>query len=148
MLACCIMANLWQESRISAKVLLKRATCITFGQPFMKIQLVDQVLRMCPDLEKSIHSVFLKDDLFPQLMGYASLAAATQHKEQREKSPQVPDEVKQGDTSTMLASAKHVKVMSDSLIKLQEVLLQKNKVYFTYMYFFSVISFQKSQRCA
>jgi hypothetical protein len=129
MLACCIMANLWQESRISAEVLLKRATCIMFGQPFMKIQLVDQVFKMCPDLKKSIHSVFLKEDIFPQIMGYASLTAATQHGKQREKSPQVPDEARQGDTSTMLASAKRVRVMSDSLIKLQEVLLQKNKSY-------------------
>ena len=71
------MANLWQESRISAEVLLKQTTCIIFGTPFMKIQMIDRVLRIAPDLRKCIHSVFLKDDLFPQIMGYVSLAGST-----------------------------------------------------------------------
>ena len=75
------MANLWKESRISAETLLKQAVCIAFGLPFMKIQLIDQVLRMCPDLKKSIHSIFLKEDLVPQIMGYVSLAAAAQNEE-------------------------------------------------------------------
>ena len=73
------MANLWQESRISADILLKQATCITFGVLFMKIQVIDQVLRMSPDL---IHSVYLKEDLFPQIMGYVSLASFTHEIEQ------------------------------------------------------------------
>lgn len=86
MLACCVMANLWQESRISAQVLLKQTACITFGLPFMKIQLVDQVLKMCPDLKRCIHSVFLKEDLFPQIMGYLSLAAATDQEDLKNNS--------------------------------------------------------------
>lgn len=96
-LACCVMANLWQESQISAEVLRKQAMCITFGQPFMKIQLVDEVLGICPELRKSIHSVFLKDDLFPQVMGYVSLAAVSQHREQTasRNAPQAPDETRQ-----------------------------------------------------
>ena len=82
LLACCVMANLWQESRISAEILLKQTTCITFGTPFMNIQLIDQVLRMFPDLKKCIHSIYLKEDLFPQIMGYVSLADSTQDKKQ------------------------------------------------------------------
>ena len=76
------MANLWQESRISSEILLKRTTCITFGVPFMKIQSIDQVLRMSPDLKKCIHSIYLKEDLFPQIMGYVSLAGSTYESEQ------------------------------------------------------------------
>ena len=88
------MATLWQESLINADILLKQAACITFGQPFIKIQLVDEVLRMHPDVKKSIHSVFLKDDLVPQIMGYVSLAAATLQHEQAvsRKSMQAPDD--------------------------------------------------------
>lgn len=97
MLACCVMANLWQESQISAEDLQKQAMCITFGQPFMKIQLVDEVLRICPEFKKSIHSVFLKDDLFPQIMGYVSLSATSQHREQTasRNASQAPDGTKQ-----------------------------------------------------
>ena len=94
MLACCVMANLWRESQISAEILLKQTTCITFGLPFMKIQLIDQALRLCPDLKKSIHSIFLKEDLFPQIMGYVSLAAITHLREQEasRRRPQEQDE--------------------------------------------------------
>jgi hypothetical protein len=124
LLACCVMANLWQDSRISAEVLLKQTTCIIFGAPFIKIQLIDQVLKMFPDLKKSIHSVFLKDDLFPQIMGYVSLA------EPKEK--KIPlqgnEESRQGATS-MLARAKRVRVMTESLINLQEDCLQMSKKY-------------------
>ena len=68
------MANLWRESQISADILFRQVTCIAFGQPFMKIELIDTVLRISPDLKKSIHSVLLKEDLFPQIMGYVSMA--------------------------------------------------------------------------
>ena len=84
------MANLWQESRISAEVLLKQTTCIVFGTPFMKIQMIDRVLRIAPDLRKCIHSVFLKEDLFPQIMGYVSLAGSTPNQD-RAKLPRVQE---------------------------------------------------------
>ena len=80
------MARLWQESRISATVLLKQTTCIAFGVPFMSIPLIQQGLRVAPDLNKCIHSVFLKEDLFPQIMGYISLAASTLDTEEAKES--------------------------------------------------------------
>jgi hypothetical protein len=133
LLACCVMANLWQESRISADILLKQATCITFGVPFMKIQLIDQVLRMSPDLKKSVHSVYLKEDLFPQIMGYVSLAGSTHENEQstvmaRPQLQEAEDKI-QGGASSVLARTKRVRVMTESLINLQEICLQKQTEY-------------------
>lgn len=75
------MANLWNESRISSEILLRQTTCITFGVPFLNIQLIDQVLKLLPDLKKCIHSVFLKEDLFPQIMGYLRAAESTEEKD-------------------------------------------------------------------
>lgn len=70
MLACCIGARLWHFTTADREVLLQRVICITFGQPFLKITMVEDEIKICPQFEQSIHSVFYKDDVVPLLFGY------------------------------------------------------------------------------
>ena len=67
MLACCVCVRLWQ-SITKQEVLLQRAICITFGQPLLQIKMVKEEVRICPQFEKSIHSVFSVDDYVPLMM--------------------------------------------------------------------------------
>ena len=77
MLACCVAARLWQ-STTDQDVLLQRVICITFGQPFLHIKMVEDQIRICPKFEKSIHSVFNKDDFVPLMIGCLGLAVLVQ----------------------------------------------------------------------
>ena len=64
MLACCVCVRLW-KSITKQEVLLQRALCITFGQPLLKIKMVEEELRVCPQFEKSIHSIYNMEDYVP-----------------------------------------------------------------------------------
>ena len=74
MLACCVCARLWQ-STIDRNVLLQRVICITFGQPFLHVKIAEDEIKICPKFEKSIHSVFNKDDHVPLMIGCFDLVA-------------------------------------------------------------------------
>lgn len=67
MLACCVAARLW-HSTTDRDVLLQRVICITFAQPFLKIKMIEEEIEICPQFEKSIHSIFNKDDLVPLMI--------------------------------------------------------------------------------
>ena len=67
MLACCVCVRLW-KSTTKQEVLLKRAACITFGQPLLKIKMVEEEIRVCPQFEKSIHSIHSVDDCVPLMI--------------------------------------------------------------------------------
>lgn len=70
MLACCVAANIWKKSLLPIQVLEKNVICITFGQPLMGIAFVQEVTRMFPTFENTIHSVFDKRDLVPRILRY------------------------------------------------------------------------------
>ncbi len=70
MLACCVAANIWKKSYLPTDILEKNVICITFGQPLMGIAFVQEVIRMFPMFEKTIHSVFDKRDLVPRILRY------------------------------------------------------------------------------
>ena len=71
MLACCIAANIWRRSQINADVLKEQVICITFGQPLISIRFVQEVIRDCgPQFERTIYSMFNKDDVIPGLLQY------------------------------------------------------------------------------
>ena len=70
MLACCVAANLWKSSHISATTLEQSVVCITFGQPLIKIKFFQEVAKDCPGLENTIHSIFWKEDVIPQILRY------------------------------------------------------------------------------
>ena len=69
MLACCVGAQLWR-STTDREILLQRVVCITFGQPFLQIKMVQDEIDICPQFEQSIHSVFSKDDVVPLMFSY------------------------------------------------------------------------------
>ena len=68
MLACCVGARLW-ASTTEAQILLERVVCITFGQPFLQIKMVQEEIEICPQFEESIHSIFYKEDFVPHMLG-------------------------------------------------------------------------------
>ena len=44
--------------------------CITFGQPFLPIKMVEDEIEISPQFEKSIHCIFSKDDYVPLALSY------------------------------------------------------------------------------
>ena len=63
-------ASIWRRCFIHADVLEKSIVCITFGHPLLTIPLVQEVARCNPKFEDTIHAVFDKDDIVPQLLQY------------------------------------------------------------------------------
>ena len=82
MLACCVAAQLWYKTPASQDFLLERVICITFGQPFLQNNMVDEKISICPQFEQSIHSVFNKDDVIPLVLSYVH--------EEESKLPKMP----------------------------------------------------------
>ena len=70
MLASCVTARLWQNATADQTFLLQHVICITFGQPFLQIEMVQEEIQICPQFEQSIHSVFYKDDTVPLMLSY------------------------------------------------------------------------------
>ena len=71
MLASCVSARLWQNMTTADQAfLLQHVICITFGQPFLQIKMVQEEIQICPKFEQSIHSIFYKDDVVPLMLSY------------------------------------------------------------------------------
>ena len=70
MLASCVSARLWQNATADQMFLLQHVVCITFGQPFLQIKMVQEEIQICPQFEQSIHSIFYKDDVVPLMLSY------------------------------------------------------------------------------
>ena len=71
LLACTIAASVWDLPYISSDLLKENLACITFGQPHVKLQIVQNVaMRRRPDLASTIHTVYSQDDCVPQLMRF------------------------------------------------------------------------------
>ena len=70
MLASCVSARLWQNATADQTFLLQHVVCITFGQPFLEIKMVQEEIQICPQFEQSIHSIFYKDDVVPLMLSY------------------------------------------------------------------------------
>ena len=71
-LACCVSARLW-HSTIDREALSQRVICITFGQPFLQIKMVEEEDAICPQFMESIHSVFNKKDIVPLLFSFLNV---------------------------------------------------------------------------
>jgi hypothetical protein len=71
-LACCVSARLW-HSTIDREALSQRVICITFGQPFLQIKMVEEENAICPQFMESIHSVFSKKDIVPLLFSFLNV---------------------------------------------------------------------------
>ena len=70
MLACCICARLWHNAMADQDALTQDIICITFGQPFLPLKMVEDEMAISPQFEKSIHCIVSKDDSVPLALSY------------------------------------------------------------------------------
>ena len=73
MLACCVAANLWEETYVNIDTLQKNVICITFGQPMINIPFVQEAIKHFPQLRNTIHLIYDKEDIFPLVFRYFSI---------------------------------------------------------------------------
>ena len=104
MLACCVAAKLWYSVTADRDVLLERVICITFGQPFLQIDMVEEEIAICPQFEQSIHSVFIKDDIVPLMFSYLAV--------EESDLPKVPSPVTVPKMKALVAPSESVPIVS------------------------------------
>ena len=54
---------------LSLETLKKRVVCITFGQPLIRVGKIEETSRDCSYFKECIHSVLIKDDNVPSVLG-------------------------------------------------------------------------------
>jgi hypothetical protein len=59
----------WDTPYISAELLKENLTCITFGQPLVRVDIVEKVAKRRPEMVSTIHAIFTEVDHLPSLMG-------------------------------------------------------------------------------
>ena len=69
MLASTVLARVWDTPYISAELLKENLTCITFGQPHVRVEISQKVARRRPEMISTIHAIFTEEDHLPSLMG-------------------------------------------------------------------------------
>ena len=72
MLACYVTATLWKESYIPVTDLEKNVVCVTYGQPLIKVPLVEQVIKDFDHFQDTVYHVFDREDIFPRVLRYYS----------------------------------------------------------------------------
>ena len=68
LLASAIAASVWDAPFISSDILKENMTCITFGQPHVKIEVIQSVAKRKPEMISTFHSVYLEDDHIPSVL--------------------------------------------------------------------------------
>ena len=85
LLASAIAASVWDAPFISSDLLKENMTCITFGQPHVKIEVIQSVARRKPEMISTFHSVYLEDDHIPSVLSLLDECwSAKLHKQQSE----------------------------------------------------------------
>ena len=69
LLASTVLARVWDTPYISAELLKENLTCITFGQPLVRVDVIQKVARRRPEMVSTIHAIFTEVDHLPSLMG-------------------------------------------------------------------------------
>lgn len=64
-----MLAKVWDTLYISAELLKENLTCITFGQPHVRVDVVQKVARRRPEMASTVHAILTEEDLLPSLMG-------------------------------------------------------------------------------
>ena len=64
-----MLARVWDTPYISAELLKENLTCITFGQPLVRVDVIQKVVRRRPEMVSTIHAIFTEVDHLPSLMG-------------------------------------------------------------------------------
>ena len=68
LLACMVSSVLWREnSYIGSDELKANTMCLTFGQPIINMPCIAELAQKYPDFTATIHQVYLKSDLIPQI---------------------------------------------------------------------------------
>ena len=68
LLACMVASVLWKDnSYIGSDELKANTMCLTFGQPIINMPCISELAQKYPDFTATIHQVYLKCDLIPQI---------------------------------------------------------------------------------
>ena len=63
-----VSSVLWREnSYIGSDELKANTMCLTFGQPIINMPCISELAQKYPDFTATIHQVYLKCDLIPQI---------------------------------------------------------------------------------
>ena len=62
-----IAAKIWNLPHVSMQN-LHRLKCIPFGQPQIRMTLVEQVVDRFPEFMESVHALYLENDSLPRVM--------------------------------------------------------------------------------
>ena len=69
LLASAVAARVWNTPYISSDLLKNNMTCVTFGQPHVVVDIIQEVARKWSEMVTTIHAIFVNEDQFPSLMG-------------------------------------------------------------------------------
>ena len=67
LIAVAIAAKIWNLPHVSVQN-LRRLKCVTFGQPQIRMMLVEQVVDRVPEFVECIHALYLENDSVPHVM--------------------------------------------------------------------------------
>ena len=62
-----VAAKIWNLPHVSMQN-LRRLKCITFGQPQIRMTLVEQVVDRFPEFVESVHALYLENDSLPRVI--------------------------------------------------------------------------------
>lgn len=65
-------ATLWKESYIPITDLEKNVVCVTYGQPLVKVPLVEHVVKCYEHFQDTVYHVYDREDTFPRVLRYFS----------------------------------------------------------------------------
>ena len=78
-----IAAKIWNLPHVSMQN-LRRLKCVTFGQPQIRMTLVEQVVDRFPEFVECIHALYLENDSVPHVI------ASLDHRPYEQQSDPVP----------------------------------------------------------
>ena len=68
LLALSVTASLWRlPNLLSSDLLQRNVCCIAFGLPLFNLPHIQEAIDESPELASTVHSFYVKDDIFPQL---------------------------------------------------------------------------------
>ena len=65
-----VATSIWQQTYITEAELTKNVICVGFGVPMISLPALSKTLIEYPNIESTIHLVYLKDDIIPRLMRF------------------------------------------------------------------------------
>ena len=68
LLASAIAASVWDAPFISSDLLKENMTCITFGQPHVKIEVIQSVADRRPEMVSTFHLIYHEHDHIPSIL--------------------------------------------------------------------------------